>query len=270
VAHPQIAAFARLANGNAKATREITGQNTLITRNLHDMAYDPIRDEIVVNQFHADAILTFRGGANGNEAPVRIIHGPDTQLALPARVGLDPVHREVFVPEGNQVLVFPSEANGNVAPIRILKGPDTKLAARALSIDPVHNLLFVRGPTADGRTGQILIFNRTDSGNAMPRAVIGGPNAGVSRDGLIINHPPREEIIVGVSSNYIGRQSADSFVGVWSEHDNGDVAPRWRIGGPNGTLRQTRGIAIDPKHKLIMISDKFENAVFSFYFPEIF
>jgi len=33
----------------------------------------------------------------------------------------------------------------------------------------------------------------------------------------------------------------DVFVGIWSTLlDNGDVAPRWTIGGPNGVLKQPR------------------------------
>ena len=76
MAHPQVAAFARLANGGAKATRAIAGQNTLFTRTIHDMAYDPVRDEILVPQFFAFAILTFRGDANGNVPPIRKIFGP--------------------------------------------------------------------------------------------------------------------------------------------------------------------------------------------------
>ena len=93
MAHPQIAAFPRLAERNAQPTRAIAGQNTLITRTIHDMAYDPVRDEIVVPQFYAQAIMTFRGGANGNEAPIRIIRGPATPPADPAP------HRPQFLPQ---------------------------------------------------------------------------------------------------------------------------------------------------------------------------
>lgn len=148
MAHPQIAAFARLADGDAKATRSIAGQNSLITRDIHDMAYNPLTDEIVIPQARAQAIMTYRGGANGDEKPIRVINGPDTQLATPMRLGLDAVHKEIFVPSyrRDEILVFPSDAEGNVAPIRIIKGPDTQLGATALTIDPIHNLLIVAGP----------------------------------------------------------------------------------------------------------------------------
>jgi hypothetical protein len=277
VAHPQIAAFARLAEGGAKATRSIAGQNTLITRTIHDMAYDPVRDEIVIPQFFAFAILTYKGDATGDVAPIRKIFGPHTELKNSMRLALDPVHGEIFVPQGSSVLVFPRDADGDVAPIRVLKGPDTGLGASALTVDPVHNLLIVsgggggadagEGSRSGGRDrGHILIFNRTDSGNAKPRAAITGP--GVEGAALMTTYPPKGLILAAVRKG--GRSSDLGYVGVWSINDNGDVPPRWTIGGPKGMLRDTRGVAIDAKHKNVIISDKYVNGVLTYEFPEIF
>ena len=171
MAHPQIAVFARLADGNAKPVRKIEGQKTLLGRTMHSIAYDEIHDEFVVPQQFGQAILTFLGGADGEEVPVRVIQGSLTQLRNPDLLGIDPVHNEIFVPQGNSVLVLPREANGNVAPIRVLKGPDTQLGASALAIDPVHNLLIVGG-TVRGIGSRLLIFNRTDEGNVKPKASV--------------------------------------------------------------------------------------------------
>ena len=114
MAHPQVAAFARLANGGAKPTRAIAGQNTQFTRTIHDMAYDPVKDEILIPQFFAFAILTFDGGANGNVPPKRIIMGPKTQLWDPDYIGVDGVHNEIYVSSGERVLVFSQQANGEI------------------------------------------------------------------------------------------------------------------------------------------------------------
>jgi hypothetical protein len=73
VAHPQIAAFARLADRVQSPARRIEGQKTLLGRTMHAIHYNEVRDEIVVPQQFAQAILTFRGGATGEEAPIRII-----------------------------------------------------------------------------------------------------------------------------------------------------------------------------------------------------
>ena len=286
MAHPQIAAFPRLAEANAKPTRAIAGQRTLITRTIHDMAYDPVRDEIVVPQFYLQGILTFRGSANGDEAPIRVISGPRTQITNPARIALDPVHNEIYIPNGDRLLVFPRDGQGDVAPIRIIEGPDTQLSASTVQIDPVHNLIIVGGGAFGERTpeerarqqvisgdrgergGQVLIFNRTDNGNVKPLRIIRGPNSKLARIGLMAVYPPKELILVGVPSGE--NTSPNNFVGVWSERDNGDVPPRWMIGGPNSVLRQVRGVTLDPKNKSVIVSDKYVNAVLTFYFPEIF
>ena len=272
--HPQIAVFARLANGNAKPVRKIEGQKTLLGRTMHSIAYDEMHDEFVVPQQFGQAILTFRGGADGEEAPIRVIQGSLTQLRNPDRLGIDPVHNEIFVPQGNQVLVFSREANGNVAPIRVLKGPDTQLGASALAVDPVHNLLIVGGRNREAAGSRLLIFNRTDEGNVKPKAIIGGPKSGLAHiSGPFAVYPPKGQIIVSVrgSSSESNEMSSDEcFVGVWSIQDNGDVPPRWTIGGPKGILRMVRGVDLDPKNKSVIVTDKRLNAVLTFYFPEMF
>lgn len=275
--HPQIAAFARLANGNAKPLREIYGQKTLFTRTMHDLAYNPISDEIVVGQIHARAIMTYRGAANGDEAPIRIIQGPDTRMKRPDRLRVDAIHKEIFEPDGDKVLVFPSDAEGNVAPIRVIEGPDTMLgsegrgqAADALAIDPVNNILIVTGQ-AEGH-GHVLMFRRTDSGDAKPIRMIRGLKTGLDNGRccrLAEVYPPRKLYLVGAPGDE-ERNDTDSFVGVWNYQDDGDVAARWTLGGPQGVLRQVRGVALDPKHKSVIVSDKYLNSVFTFYFPEIF
>lgn len=64
--------------------------------------------------------------------------------------------------------------------------------------------------------------------------------------------------------------SDKDFVGVWSIEDRGDVPPRWTIGGPQGALQHLHGIALDPKHQSVILTDKRLNAVLTFSFPEIF
>src|SRR5207302_7748583 len=108
---------------------------TLFTRTIHDMAYDPVRDEIVVPSYHAYAILTFRGDANGDVAPIRKILGPSTGILNPQAVSVDYVNGEIYVPQENEVLVFPRDTNGDAAPTRILKTRSQRVA-----IDPVHDL----------------------------------------------------------------------------------------------------------------------------------
>jgi hypothetical protein len=171
------------------------------------------------------------------------------------------------------VLVFPRDAQGDVAPIRVLEGPDTLLSGdNVIAVDSVHNLLLVG--TAIGRgQARLLIFNRTDSGNAKPKAVIGGPASHLNAfGGPIALYPPKGEIIISVqgTGRYAELSSDEAYVGVWSINDNGDVPPKWTIGGPKGVFRMPRGVALDVKNKNMMVSDKRLNAVLTFHFPELF
>jgi len=232
------------------------------------MAYDPVRDEILVPAYHAFGILTFRGDANGDVPPVRKIAGPKTQLVWPNAVALDAVHGEIFVPNQRKVFVFPRDANGDVAPIRILDGPDTGFAAGIdrVTIDPVHNLMMVSS------AGGIRIFDRMANGNTKPIRFI-------KFDGdvrLMTTYPEKGTIfaVVRVGENsgedIAGRFELNDYVAVYSVFDDGEVAPRLTIGGPNNVLKDPRGIAIDIKNKNVMVSDKTQNAVFTFNVPEAF
>jgi hypothetical protein len=268
VAHPQIASFPRLADGNTKATRKLEGQKTLLGRTMHSIVYNDLHDEYSVPQPFAQAILTFRGGATGEEAPIRVIQGPHTELAEPDRLGLDQVNDEIYVPLDKQVLVFPRAANGDVAPKRILKGPDTTLGAEAIAIDTVHNLLVATGIGDDGL--RLRIFDRMAQGNTKPLRLIGGKNSRFGRlGGPIAVYSPKGWIIATVRGAG-ALASEDAFMGIWSVEDDGDVPPRWTIGGPHGVFRMPRGVAIDEKNKSIIASDKRLNAVLTFYFPEAF
>jgi hypothetical protein len=89
-------------------------------------------------------------------------------------------------------------------------------------------------------------------------------------------HPPTGMIVVSVPIGDAGgdglpRLASDqAFVGIWSVFDDGDVAPRWRVGGPSGALRNPRGVAVDAKNKTLIVSDKYLNGLLTFSLPEMF
>ena len=271
MAHPQIAVFARLADGGESPVRKIEGQKTKLGRTMHSIIYDPIHDEISVPQDFAHAILTFRADAEGEQAPIRILQGSQTRLNGPERHSVDPVNNEILVPQGDEILVFDREAVGNVAPKRIHKGPDTKLGADAVAVDTQRDLLVVVG-THETEGLKIRIYPRTAEGNTPPLRQIGGPNSMITRmGGPFALYPPTGRIILTMRPRQVGSLGADdSFTGVWNITDNGDVPPQWTIGGPRGALLMPRGVAIDEKNKSIIVTDKRLNAILTYYFPEIF
>jgi len=251
-----------MANGQATPARAIEGQKTLLGRTMHGIDYDPIHDEITVPQQFGQAILTFRGAANSEEAPIRVIQGPLTQLRGSSGVVLDPVNNEIIT----ERKVFPLDANGNVAPIRTVP-------YNVLAVDPVNDLYV--GTQGGGQEGEgsanIVIFPRNPN-STEPVRTISGPKT-------MLYHVERTRvhngwIIAGNDGIPPGFQSERknglSFVGVWSIFDDGDVPPRWTIGGPNRMLIKPRGLDLDLKNQTVIVSDKDLNGVLTYYVPELF
>jgi DNA-binding beta-propeller fold protein YncE len=286
VTQPRIAVFARLANGDAAPTRLITGQNTLLGRTIHGLAYDPARDEIVAPNALADAVLVFRAGASGAEHPLRVIQGPHTHLVTPHAVSLDLQNREILVASltGRRINVFRGDADGDATPVRVVEGPKTELGhVVGLAVDPERNLLAV------ANTHEILIFDRTDNGNVPPRARIAGPKTGITDEpwqmefhrGRIFvaasNHL-HENLYEGVTLRPDAKEVPDDpwlnpvlgFLGVWNITDKGDVAPLAMIRGPFSGLLHPVGLALNPKAGEIYLSDSVKNGVLSFLVPQFF
>src|SRR5690348_15254971 len=109
---------------------------------MHGLYYDAKHDEIVVPVALGGAVLTLAGGANGGDAPIRILQGPKTGLVQPDTLYVDPVHDEMIVDSGDDaVLVFNRTANGDVPPIRRLGGPKTRIRnIYGMAVDTIHNL----------------------------------------------------------------------------------------------------------------------------------
>jgi hypothetical protein len=272
VAHPQIAAFARLANGGDAPLRVIAGQATKLSRTMHDIRYDAVHDEIFVTNPFAQAILAFKGSANGEEPPIRIIQGPHTELQTPDVFELDTMHDEIFVPDTGAIHVYRRGGQGDTAPLRTLRS-ESALGEGSIAVDPIHNVLVNAGSVmVNGkRQAALMIFNRTDDGLTKPKAIIAGPHTGLIGTRQLQTYPEKGWIIVTQITSGELPEPENAFVGVWSVNDSGDVPPRWRIDAkPSNVLKKPRGVVVDVKHKELIVSDMRLNAVLTYYFPEMF
>jgi hypothetical protein len=267
-----------LAKENTPYIRSIEGQKTLLGRTMHDFSYDPIHDEIVITSALAQAILTFRGGANGEEPPIRIIQGNQTGiLAVGAldKVTIDPVHEEYYITTPNQeVLTFSRMATGNSRPIRVLKGPDTGLRVGQqkdgiftgkggnpnIRVDPIHNLLLV--PVSDYTNTssaqgdrKVLVFDRTATGNTKPRAIVGAASIGAI-------YPAKRRLIDHNRGN----------LEIWEIPESGEVTqPIMRIPCPLESRADPSVVMdLDPTHKEVIIATGAGNTVRTYYVPEVF
>jgi hypothetical protein len=193
-------------------------------------------------------------------------------LNNPSRIDVDPIHDEIFIPEGEQMLVFSATAHGNAAPKRIMKMPPG-VRVNVVAVDHVNNIVIAGNETGspEEKYPRLLFLDRTASGDVTPLRVVGGPKTMMTAMFSLRAHSEKGLVLLAMQSPEESGPRDDVFVGVWSNlHDNGDVAPRWTIGGPYGVLKQPRGIDLDAKNKSVIISDKVLNSVLTFYFPEIF
>ena len=254
---------------------------------MHDIRYNELRDEIyVVNPF-AQAILTFNGDANGAAAPIRVIQGPKTMLGSENTLEVDTVNGEILVPQNDGFRVYPLDGNGDVAPLRhphrASPNPGWSVGG-GIVVDPIHNLVATDGtlsgdlakkyprnnPYRGGRD-TILIFDRVADGEVMPVRIIRGDNTGIYANRQLALYPKGGWIIVSQITDGGISVPDDTFVGVWSIFDQGDIPPRWRIDGkPSNIMLKPRGVALNPNHKELLVSDMRLNAVLTFAFPEIF
>ena len=73
---------------------------------MHGVAYDDVNDEMSIPVALGGAVLVFRAGATGQEAPIRVIQGSKTRLIRPQTIAVDPVHDEIIVGDTTARAVF--------------------------------------------------------------------------------------------------------------------------------------------------------------------
>jgi hypothetical protein len=140
-------------------------------------------------------------------------------------------------------------------------------------VDSTDNLLLV-----DGRGG-LYIYNRTAKGDDAPlRIITGGPKSGVTSVSGPFWIPGTRNFVATARKyglppkspleplNYQSADEAQTFIGVWSVDDDGDVAPRYTIG--HNIFKELRNITVDPKHKTVLAADKTNNDITTFDFHE--
>ena len=187
----------------------------------------------------------------------------------------DEMHDEFFVvnPFAEAILTFRGGTSGQESPIRIIQGPHVKIGGNRLDVDPINNILVVgfNKGEQDRENGALLIFNRTDSGNVKPRAIIRGPKSGIIRINQMAVYPPKKLIVATMPGLVDQMEPPDAFLGIWTYDDNGDVPPKWKIPiGSKTTLRKPFGVVLNPKNKEVILSDMRLNSVLTFAVPEIF
>ena len=254
---------------------------------MHGLAYDDIHDEIIVPVALSGAVLVFRGGATGDEAPLRVIQGSRTGMIRPQTVEVDPIHNEIVAADSSSraILVYDRMANGDVEPLRRIGGAKTLFRdIIGIAVDPARNLIIASTRSTDGFSG-ILMFDRLAEGDVDPIRKIGGPLTGAlgafrqlkvdSERGMVYlavqGYRPASATPQKAADLYTNEASlkrlreieakrevddkqprdpfaSAGFIGAWSLDDDGNVPPRAIIRGPAVGARGFAGVAFSTKH----------------------
>ena len=222
------------------------------------LAVDEQRQELYLTVQHQNAVYVYRKMASGEEKPLRVLRGDDTQLEDPHGITIDNKNNLMVVSnhgsvsyhgkdteEGPPALtgevgsgrsfqagsgkfhppsltIYARDAKGNMAPVRTIEGPKTRLNwPMQLAMDEERGEIFV----ANDMDHSIVVFKITDSGDVAPTRMIRGTKSGIKNPTGITLDLKNKEIWVA----NMGNHSANAYPLL----ANGDVEPIRSIrGGP--------------------------------------
>ena len=258
--------FAPDAKGNAKPSRVLAAPHGSFGIAMHEE-----RQEMYLTVQHENAVYVYHKGASGEDKPLRILEGNDTQLEDPHGITLDTKNNLIFVsnygnaqvsaetPAGGgrrrgygrfeqpSITVYPLSASGNTKPLWIIEGSKTQMNWPShLILHEERQELFLANDADDS----VLVFRATDKGDAAPIRVIKGPTTG-------IKHPPGITIDTRLGELYVANMGRASIT-VFPITANGDVKPLRTIrGGPNNRLALNIGnpgaVGYDTKRNQILV-----------------
>jgi hypothetical protein len=162
-----------------------------------------------------------------------------------------PLGAEMFVASGgsaSRISVFADGAAGDTAPIRTIEGSNTTLALPSLIVvDRVHDEILV----PDYLTATIDVFPLLASGNVAPSRVIKGPATGLLGPSALVLDLIHDEILVLCTGDF-----THGSILAFPRSAQGNVAPLRTIQGPNAGLVAAVGLAFDPVHDELFVTDE--------------
>ena len=261
--------FSPEARGNATPTRVLATPHGTFGIAMHEG-----RQEMFLTVQHQNAVYVYRKGADGEEEPLRVLRGNDTQLEDPHGIAIDASNNLLFVsnygngretvapppgsPAGTRprewgkfespsITVYPLEASENTEPLWIIEGPQTLMNWPShLALHEERQELFLANDADDS----VLVFRISDKGDVAPIRVIKGPNTG-------IKHPPGITVDAKMDELYVANMG-NASVTVYPVTANGDVRPSRTIrAGPADRLSLNIGnpgaVGYDTLRKQILV-----------------
>jgi DNA-binding beta-propeller fold protein YncE len=252
--------------GNIKPKRVLS-----VPHGVWGVSFDAMRQEVAISVEHPNTVVVYRRDASGSEAPLRVLHGRETELADPHGIVTDAAHNEMLVANhGNwapltreeeealggsigghfalpSINTYGVEAKGDEKPVRKIQGAQTQLNwPMGMSLDTVHDEIAV----ANYGTNSVLFFRRDASGNVAPVRVIKGNRTGIKGPMGVAIDVKNDELWV---TNY-----SEHTAVVFARTASGNVAPKRVLrNAPEGTPAVGFGnpgaIAYDSKRDQILV-----------------
>lgn len=198
------------------------------------LAIDPIHRELWISSSGNDSIRVFDAKADGDQAPLRTIEGPSTNLDFNLGIYVDLAADEVFVisRSAGAILVFDRLDDGDMAPIRSIVGASTLLGSHQwLFASQEHEELYIT--TRQGTASAILTFPRLANGDVAPiREVRGSATELDNAQGIILT---------AVGELLVANESTGK-IHVFPRTADGDVAPTRTLGGSLAGVSEAIGI----------------------------
>ena len=253
------------AEGNVRPKRIL-----FVPHGSWGLALNRQRDEVAITVEHANTVVVYRRDATLGDAPLRVLHGPNTGLGDPHGIAFDEERNEISVANhGNwapltraeslqggvqggrfdlpSISTYAGDAKNDEAPVRTIQGKRTGLNwPMGMSLDAIHNEIAVASYGNDS----ILIFHRTDQGDVAPvRAIHGNLTAIAGPMGVSID-TKNDEIWV---TNYREHTAA-----VFARTAQGNVAPKRLVrnalpGTPAVGFGNPGAVAYDSKRDQILV-----------------
>jgi DNA-binding beta-propeller fold protein YncE len=271
--------FDRNARGNASPNRKLRTPHTTF-----GILADEEAQELFFTIQDDHAISVFKKSAKDQDAPVRLIQGPKTQMADPHGIALDPkagliyvtnwgtyndrnyegpprygkpnwpVGRDKNIPGSGKtqppsITVYPKDASGDIAPLRVIQGPKTQLNwPTDIAVHPERGELFVANDTGDS----ITVYRTTDTGDVAPIRVIKGPRS-------LVKNPTGVEVDLKNNELWVANFGNHSAT-VYPMDANGDQAPKriirsGRLDEASPMLSNPHTLAFDTKRDEVLVSN---------------
>jgi DNA-binding beta-propeller fold protein YncE len=213
--------FDRNARGNAAPNRKLATPHSTFA-----IVADEETQELLMTIQDPHAVVTFKKTAKNQDAPVRLLQGPKTQMADPHGLALDPKTGLIYVTNWgtHNERTTPAEGSGTGRGSRKANWPvgggDNSIPGSGRWEPP-----------------SITVYRKDAQGDVAPLRVIQGPKTLMNWPTSIVVHPDRGEL-------FVANDTADT-VTVYRADANGDVAPIRVLKGPRSMIKNPVGVALD-------------------------